>query len=189
MMEDEKIIDLYFQRDERALVETSGKYGNYCRSIARGILNDEETAKECFNDTLYRSWNAIPPTRPECLQTFLGKITRNLSLDRLRRDRSVKRGGGEAVVAIDELEECLADHIEGKPEQVVEDIVIREVIDKFLNGLSTQNRRIFIRRYWYFSSIRDIAELYDLSESNVMTNLSRSRAKLKEALEKAGVVL
>lgn len=189
MMEDEKIIDLYFQRDERALVETSGKYGNYCRTIARNIVSDEETAKECFNDTLYRSWNAIPPTRPACLQTFLGKITRNLSLDRLRRDHSVKRGAGEAAVALYELEECVADDSGRNAEQIVEDIVIRDVINKFLAGLSVQNRRIFLQRYWYFTPVRDIAASFGLSESNVTTSLSRVRSKLKEALEKAGVVL
>ena len=189
MMEDGKIIELYFERDERALVETSDKYGNYCRSIARNILNDDEAAKECFNDTLFRTWNAIPPQKPNCLSSFLGKITRNLSLTRLRADNAAKRGGGEAVAAIDELEECVTDNSQKKEEQIVDDMVIREVINRFLAGLSEQNRRIFVRRYWYFSSVKQIAEADGLSESNVMTSLSRIREKLKKELEKAGVVL
>ena len=106
-MQDEKIIELYFKRDEGALVEVSDKYGNYCRSIAWTILNDEETSKECFNDTLYHSWQAIPPKRPNCLKTFLGKITRNVSIKRLEKVYAQKRGGGEAVLAIDELGECV----------------------------------------------------------------------------------
>ena len=189
MMEDEKIIELYFQRDERALAETSEKYGNYCRSIARNILNDEEVAKECFNDTLLRSWNTIPPQKPDSLATFLGKITRNLSISAWRREHAAKRGGGEAVLAMDELSECVADDSQRKADQIVEDMVIREVINRFLAGLSPQNRRIFVRRYWYFCSVREIAEADGLSESNVMTSLSRIREKLKKTLEKAGVVL
>ena len=91
MLQDEQIIDLYFERDERALTETSDKYGNYCRTIARNILNDEETVKECFNDTLFESWKAMPPTRPSCLRVFVGKITRNLSLNRVRSAQTLPR--------------------------------------------------------------------------------------------------
>lgn len=189
MMKDEDIIELYFERNESALVETSDKYGSYCRSIARRILNDEETAKECLNDTLYHSWNAIPPKRPNCLKTFVGKIARNVSLKRLEKAQAVKRGGGEAAIAIDELEECVADISVRDAEQIEEDMVIREVLDQFLAGLSKQNRRVFMRRYWYCSSVREISLAFGLTESNVKTSLSRSRGKLKEALEKAGVVL
>ena len=189
MMQDEGIIELYFQRDERALLETSDKYGNYCKAIAQNIVRDEETAKECFNDTLFTSWNIIPPKKPNPFKIFLGKITRNLSLRRWEKEHALKRGGRETDVALDELAECLADEAARKSEQIEDSLVIREVINVFLAGLTTQNRRIFVRRYWYMSSVKEIAKALSLTEGNVMTNLSRSRAKLKEALEKAGVVL
>lgn len=189
MMQDEQIIELYFKRDEGALVETSDKYGNYCRSIARTILNDEETAKECFNDTLYHSWQAIPPKRPNCLKTFLGKITRNVSIKRLEKVYAQKRGGGEAILAFDELEECVPNAGATEEERVVENMVIRDVLNAFLAGLPKQNRRVFMRRYGYCSSIGEIAAAFDMTEANVRTTLSRIRSKLKQDLEKAGVVL
>lgn len=189
MMQDERIIELYFKRDERALLETSDKYGNYCRSIARNIVNDDETAKECFNDTLYASWKVIPPSKPNPFRTFLAKITRNLSMKRWRTDHALKRGGGEFVTALDELADCLVDESQRTNEQIEEDMVIREVINTFLAGLSVKNRRIFVRRYWYCSSVREIADAYDLTESNVMTTLSRVRGKLRVALAEAGVVI
>ncbi len=189
MMQDEKIIDLYFDRNERALTETSDKYGSYCRQIARNILNDEETVKECFNDTLLHSWNAMPPTRPNCLKTFVGKITRNVSLQRVRSAHAIKRGGGESVIAIDELQECIPDTTASSAEQIEEDMVIREVMKDLLTSLPKQNRRIFMRRYWYCSSIEEIAKALDLSEGNVRTILSRVRSKLKAALEEAGVTV
>lgn len=189
MMQDEKIIELYFKRDEGALVETSDKYGNYCRSIAWIILNDEETAKECFNDTLYHSWQAIPPKRPNCLKTFLGKITRNVSIKRLEKVYAQKRGGGEAILALDELEECVPNAGTTEEERIVENMVIRDVLNAFLASLPKQNRRIFMRRYGYCSSIGEIATAFDLSEVNVRTTLFRIRGRLKQDLEKAGVVL
>lgn len=189
MMQDEGIIDLYFKRDERALLETSDKYGNYLKAVARNIVRDEETAKECFNDTLFTSWNTIPPQRPNPLKIFLAKITRHLSLRRWEKEHALKRGGGEPEVALEELAECLADEAARRSEQIEDSLVIREVINDFLAGLSKRNRRIFVRRYWYMSSVKEIARAMSLSEGNVMTNLSRSRAKLKEALEKAGIVL
>lgn len=189
MLQDEQIVELYFLRDERALMETSDKYGEYCRCIARSILKDVETAGECFNDTLYESWKSIPPTRPNSLKLFVGKITRHLSLKRVRHVQAVKRGGGEVALALDELEECVADHSAQNAEQIEENLVIRDVLNKFLAALSAQTRRIFVRRYWYCSSVKEIAVAMDLSEGSVMTNLSRARAKLKADLEKAGVVL
>lgn len=189
MLQDEQIIDLYFDRDERALTETSDKYGNYCRTIARNILNDEETVKECFNDTLFHSWNSMPPHRPGCLRVFVGKITRNLSLKRVRSLHTLKRGGGEAVIALDELEECVPDITASSVEQFEENMVIRETLKALLTELPVQNRRIFVRRYWYCSSIEEIAKAMDLSEGTVRTILSRARGKLKTALEQAGVTV
>jgi RNA polymerase sigma-70 factor (ECF subfamily) len=188
-MKDEQIIELYFARNEIALVETSDKYGNYCRTIAWNILYDRETADECFNDTLLQSWNKIPPTRPNSLKLFVGKIIRNLSLNRLNSKMAIKRGGGEIDLALGELEECVADPIAPSAEQIEDDMVIRDVMNTFLAGLSAQNRRLFVRRYWYCSSMKEIAAAMGMSEANVATTLLRIRGKLKEALEKAGVVL
>ena len=189
MMEDEKILDLFFQRDERALAETTDKYGNYCRSIAFAVLNDVQTSEECLNDTLFYSWQAIPPTRPNILRAFLGKITRNVSLKRWDKEHTLKRGGGEITLALDELSECVTDRAARSAEKIEESMVIREVLNTFLEGLTVQNRRIFMRRYWYCSSVKEIAIALDISESNVMTSLSRVRGKLREALEKAGVLI
>lgn len=188
-MQDEQIIELYFQRDESALVETSDKYGNYCRTIARNIVHDEETVNECFNDTLFHSWNAMPPQRPNCLKAFVGRITRNISLKRIAGAVALKRGGGEAVIALDELEECIPSPSAPSAEQIEEDMVIRETLKIFLAELPVQSRRIFVRRYWYCSSVREIATAMDLSEANVKTTLSRGRSKLKTLLEKAGISL
>lgn len=189
MMQDEKIIDLYFLRDENALTETSDKYGNYCRTIARNIVHDEETAKECFNDTLFHSWNAMPPQRPNCLKAFLGRITRNISLKRITALTAIKRGGGEVVLALNELGECIPDPSAYSAEQFEEEMVIKETLREFLAGLPVQTRRIFVRRYWYCSSIQEIATAMALSEGNVKTTLSRGRSKLKALLEKAGITL
>ena len=189
MLQDEQIIDLYFDRNERALTETSDKYGNYCRQIARTILHDEETVKECFNDTLLHSWNTMPPMRPNCLKTFVGKITRNVSLKRVRNAFAVKRGGGEAAIAIDELQECIPDRSSNSAEQIEENMVIREVLDRVLVELPTQSRRIFMRRYWYCSSVEEIAKAMGITVNNVHVSLSRARNKLKIALEEAGVTL
>ena len=189
IMQDEMIIELYFRRDERALIETSDKYGLYCRTIARSILRDEGNVEECFNDTLFCSWRTIPPTRPNCFKLFLAKITRNLSLKRIEKDYAAKRGGGEAAASIDELSECMSDKSEEETDRIVEDMVIREVLERFLTEMPKKNRRLFVRRYWYCSSIKEIAVAFDMSEANVATSLSRIRGKLKDALEKAGIVL
>jgi RNA polymerase sigma-70 factor (ECF subfamily) len=189
MMQDEQIIELYFLRDENALNETSDKYGNYCRTIARNIVHDEETVNECFNDTLFHSWNAMPPQRPNCLKAFLGRITRNISLKRITALTALKRGGGEVVLALDELGECVSDSAAYSAEQFEEDMVIHETLKTFLAGLPAQTRRIFVRRYWYCSSIQEIATAMALSEGNVKTILSRGRSKLKALLEKAGITV
>ena len=146
MLQDEEIVELYFQRNERALLETSNTYGYYCRCIAQRILNDEEAAKECFNDALHEIWNSIPPTRPNSFKVYVGQITRHLSLKCVRS--AEKRGCGEATLALDELEECGADIADGNTEQIEENAVACEVLNKFLATSSGQTRRIFVRRYW-----------------------------------------
>ncbi len=185
-MEDEKIIELYWQRDEEALKQTNQKYGSFCYFIAFHILKSEEDSKECVNDTWFKTWMAIPPKRPEFFQAFLGRITRNLSLDRYRKSRASKRGGGAMEVIYDELEECISGH---NSDTQTESIVITDAVSHFLTGLSHDARIIFVRRYWYADSIVQIAQRFGMSESKVKSALMRSRNKLKVALEEEGITI
>lgn len=186
-MQDHQIIELYWTRMEQAIAETAKKYGRYCYGIAYRILHSSEDSEECVNDTYLRAWEAIPPTRPERLAVFLGKITRNLSLDKCRYYSADKRGSGQLMLALEELGDCLpsGDHVE----QVVETLALTEVLNRFLEGLSVENRRIFMRRYWYFSEVKEIARDYGISESKVKMSLLRSRNRLKQLLEQEGVRL
>lgn len=183
-MDDSEIVKLFLERDEKALYEVSAKYRRYCFSIAQNIAGSEEDAEECVNDTLMRVWDMIPPHKPEKLSTFLGKIVRNIAIDRQRMALSDKRGGGEADMAFDELAEILPDggDLEGDAER-------RELlseINAFLGKLSETKRNIFMCRYWYCDSIGKIAREYGMSENNVSVTLNRTRKKLKEYLKKRG---
>lgn len=185
-MEDEKIIELYWQRDEEALKQTNQKYGAFCFYIAHNILKNEEDSKECVNDTWFKTWTVIPPKKPEFLQAFLGKITRNLSLDRYRRSHARKRGGGMMDVIYDELEECIA----GSGEDAQTDsIVITDAVSRFLKEISHDARIIFVRRYWYADSVDQIVQRYGMSESKVKSSLMRSRNKLRTFLEREGIIV
>lgn len=186
-MEDSKIIELYWDRSEQAISETSHKYGRYCHYIAYTILHNDKDSEECVNDTYLRAWNSIPPKRPRKLQTFLGKITRNLSLNKWEKLSAEKRGAGQISLVLDELAECIPG--EEGVEHIAEDMVIRDTINCFLDRLPTETRKIFVRRYWYMSSVREIAQEYGLSESKVTVTLFRTREKLKTVLEKEGIVL
>lgn len=186
-MDDKQIVDLYWARSEDAITKTADKYGKYCHYIAFHILHNEEDSEECVNDTYMKAWDVMPPQRPGRLSVFLGKITRNLSLDRYRQYTAEKRGHGQAELAFDELEECVpaSDNVE----QVVDDLELAEILDRFLGSLSAETRKIFMRRYWYLCSIREIAADFRLSESKVKMALLRSRNELKALLEKEGIAL
>ncbi len=186
-MDDSKIIELYMDRSEQAISETARKYGRYCHYIAYNILHNDEDSEECVNDTYLRTWNSIPPKRPNKLQTFLGKITRNLSLNKYEKQSAEKRGSGQIPLILDELTECIP--ADRNSETLVEDMVIKETLDRFLENLSADARKIFVRRYWYMSSVKEIAEEYGLSESKVTVTLFRTRQKLKTVLEKEGIAL
>lgn len=186
-MEDAAIVELYWRRQERAISETKTKYGAYCQTIARRILNDSLDAEECVNDTYLGAWNAMPPHRPSCLSTFLGKITRNLSLKRRRARSAAKRGSGEVALSLDELEECVTQT--GSVEEQVEAEELARTIDGFLDGLSADDRRMFVCRYWYFDSVGEIAERFDFSQSKVKMSLKRTRDKLADYLKQEGVNL
>lgn len=186
-MRDGEILDLYWARSERAISETAAKYERYCHSIAYNILRSTEDSEECVNETWFRAWGSMPPKRPDRLSAFLGKITRNLSLNRYRRYTAEKRGGGQVVLALEELQECVP--AVGRVEQIVDDMALEEALNRFLASLSTQTRKIFMRRYWYLSSVKEIASDFGVGESKVKMTLLRSRNELKTFLEKEGIVL
>lgn len=186
-MDDRQIVALYWERSEKAISETSKKYGKYCSYIAYNILHNYEDSEECVNDTYMRAWDAMPPQRPNRLSAFLGKITRNLSLNRLEKYTAQKRGAGQAALALEELEECIPAF--GHVEQIVDDIVLAEIINSFLAALTPETRKFFVRRYWYLSPVREIARDYAVSESKVKMILMRTRNKLKKVLEKEGISL
>ena len=184
-MDDSKIIALYMARSEQAISETSEKYGGYCYSIAYRILQSREDAQECVNDTYLRAWNAIPPNHPKQLQTYLGKITRNLALNRWQMLSAQKRDAGQTVQILDELLECLP----AGEDTALDKLLLKDVLDRFLGTLPVQTRKMFVRRYWYMSPVKEIAEEYGLSESKVTVTLFRTRKKLKSVLEKEGIDL
>lgn len=183
-MEDNKIIELYFSRDESAIRETSEKYGLYLQRIADNILNQIESAQECVNDTYLRTWNSIPPTRPNKFSAFLAKITRNLAIDRLRRDVSDKHGGGQVPICLDELEECI-----GEKSNIDDQLTLKTALESFLQKVSSKNRDIFLLRYFYLMPIEEIADRYGMSVGAVKMVLSRVRQKLRKHLEKEGITL
>ena len=178
-MEDEKIIDLYWDRNQSAIVETDKKYGNYCRKIADNILYNKEDSEECVNDTWLRAWNSMPEERPSILSAFLGAITRNLSLDRYRRRHAAKRGSGEVSYIFDEMWDCAGGE---NPVEQVEQKELVECIDRFLAELDNESRVLFVRRYWYMDSIAEIAGRFGYSESRVKSNMFRTRNKLRNRL-------
>ena len=181
-MTDEQIVDLYNKRSEDALSETEKKYARYCRYIAFSILGDEEDAKEVVNDTYLRVWNSIPPQCPRSLKAYLGTVARHLSLDYLQKKQSVRRGGGQYHLALEELEECIPD----SSDDLNASIALQQILNRFLGGLPRKTRDIFVRRYWYMSPIAEIAKDYSMGESGVKMLLHRTRNKLKEYLKKEG---
>ncbi len=182
VMDDEKIIELYWSRSEAAISETDCKYGNYCFSIAKNILANKEDAEESVSDTYLAAWNAMPPQRPSLLATFLGKITRNLAIDRWRAQNRQKRGGGEIILALEELEDCIG------AGQSVDAAMERKrfvsVFNHFLDTLPETERRIFLCRYWYLDPVAEIADRFGFSVSKVTSMLHRTRKKLHTVLEK-----
>ncbi len=180
-MDDELIIALFWNRSEAAISETERKYGAYCRSIAYGILNDRQDTEECVNDTWFRAWDAIPPQRPTKLSAFLGRITRNLSLDRYDYKHAAKRSHPMDQL-LSELDECIPDQRDDYAQRELTDI-----LNRFLRSLESDKRNLFLRRYWYCESIETLANRYGLSQSAVKSSLFRVRNKLKAYLEKEGV--
>ena len=186
-MEDAAIVALYWERKESAIKETSDKYGRYLTKIAWNILSDREDAEESVNDTYLHAWHAMPPHRPQVLSTFLGKITRRLSIDIYRKRHSAKRGGSEYALSLEELSDCIPG--EGSPEEALDAKELAGHINGFLRDLAPEARKLFIRRYYYFDPLADTAAALGMTESKAKTVLFRTRQKLKEYLEKEGYVL
>ena len=183
-MEDQKIIELYFQRNTDAIKETDNKYGSYCFAIANNILHNNEDSEECVNDTWLNAWNAIPPQKPITLRMFLAKITRNLSFNRYESRNAEKRGGGEMHLVLDELAECIANETDTENEYLAKEL--EEIIRVFVRELPERECNIFIRRYFFTESISMISRRYGMTDNYVTVILSRIRKKLKVRLEKEG---
>lgn len=183
-MTDSEIIALYWRRDESAIAATDAAYGGYCYCVAERILSSREDSEECVNDTWYRTWESIPPQKPNCLRAFLAKITRHLALDRYRLGMAQKRGGGEVALALDELAECVP--AKGSPEESLLAGELEALINRFLASLPERERSVFLRRYFYVEPLKDIAGRYGLSLSNAKAILSRTRRKLRAFLKQEG---
>ncbi len=185
-MEDSAIIDLFFARSEKAISETSAKYGKMLMSVSLRILKSVEDAEEALSDTLMKTWNSIPPTRPDVLSAFLTKIIRNVSLDKWNLLHADKRGAGAVPAILDELEECIADSRIPVPGEGME---LKEILDAFLEKEKPEARKIFVRRYFFGSEVKEIADLYGIGESKVKMTLARMRERLRKRLEEEGVTI
>ena len=184
-MEDRSIVELYWDRSERAISETSNKYGKYCYAIAYHILADAGDADESVNDTYLGAWNAMPPHRPSVLSTFLGKITRRISINRWRERTADKRGGGQVPLALDELSEAVSPDT---PEGAVDTWELAAAIDRFLASLPEAERDLFVCRYWFLTPVAELSRRFNFSLSKTKSMLSRTRRMLKAHLEKEGAI-
>jgi len=182
-MEDRQIVELYWQRDERAIAETHTKYGKYCHYIAFNILSNNEDAEEIVNDTYLKVWNRVPPDRPDPLKPYVGMISRQLAFNVYNARQTQKRGEGVSITIL-ELEECIP-----STGDIGESTALSDSLNRFIKKLPTKTRRIFVCRYWYADPIAVIAKDFYMKESTVAMLLLRTRQKLKEHLEKEGFAL
>ena len=185
-MEDSQIIDLYWERDERAISETDQKYGDYCRTIANNILTDREESEKCVNDVYWRVWNSIPPERPRILRAWLGKITRNAAINLWNLNHAKKRFGGMELL-LSELDECVPSA--SSVELETETSEIGKCISAWLRSLPPDARKLFVRRYFSGESVRSLAQELRISPEKITQKLYRLRRSLKQILEKEGISL
>ncbi len=185
-MEDGAIVELYWERSEKAISATSEKYGSYCYSIAYGILSNAQDSEESVNDTYLEAWNSMPPHRPSVLSAFLGKITRRKAIDRWPARNAEKRGGGESALVLEELEGILPAGRDAESE--LEAAELSAAINSFVRSLPAVQRHVFVCRYWYIDSIQDISRRFGFSQGKVKTMLYRLRKKLLTYLEKEGIL-
>lgn len=185
-MDDAKIVELYWARSDAALTETVKKFGPYCHTIAYNVLENVEDSEECVNDTYMRAWNSMPDKRPAALAPYLGRITRNLALNRIIEKNTLKRGCGEVALALDELDECTASSY--SLEREVEAREIAAAMNRFLSKLPETERALFVSRYWFMAPVRELAEKFGFSESKTVSMLRRTRLKLGKFLTGEGLV-
>lgn len=186
-MKDEEILRLYRERSEAALAETERQYGALCGTIARNILRNRQDAEECVNDTWHRAWNSIPPEEPRSLAAYLGRITRNVALNRLEKQNRQKRGGGEITLIWEELGEMLPDR--DTPEQHWERRAIAAALERFLRGLTPEERILFLRRYWWAEPVKTAAAHCGIPARRARSILERLRRDLRNELEKEEITL
>lgn len=186
-MNDDAIIHLYWNRDETAITETSRKYGNYCYSIAYNILYNKEDSEECVNDTYSKVWNSIPPQKPSVFSAFIGRIVRNISLDRYRKNVAEKRGGKTIPAILEEIGEISTDSPSPEDDIVRKDLA--KAISDFLYDLPVEKRVMMVRRYWYADDIKSIAARLGTSENNISSSIRRIRIKLRDYLLARGFEL
>jgi len=184
MVDDRKIIELFFKRSEEAVKSLCEKYSPYCFKIAWNILFNKEDSDECVNDTALKTWESIPPKNPDCLKAFVGRITRNLALNRYEENRAAKRGGGQCGLCLEELDECVSGG--DNTEKLADSMALRDCLNSFLVTLKEEERKFFVKRYWYMMPVKEIAEEMACTESKVKMSLSRNREKLKVLLESEG---
>lgn len=182
-MDDSQIIELYFARDEQAIHATDEKYGKVCLRMAKKLLTSKEDAEECVNDTYLTAWNQIPPTRPRILPAFLCKIVRNLSLKRLEQNSARKRLPG-VLISFDELSHILPDR---RIDSDMREEQLGWIISEFLRTEKQESRNVFLRKYWFFDSVSEIALRYGFSETKVKSMLLRTRNRLRDYLKKEGI--
>ena len=185
-MEDSQIVDMFLKRDENGAFEVNRKYGNYCGKIASCILRYSEDIDEALNDTWLAAWNSIPPHIPECLKTFLGRLTRNICLKRIRKENAKKRGSEQVRVVFDEVEELLCS--DQNVDREISEHMLTDAINQFLESVPDIERIAFVQRYWYVQSISEIAKCHGFSDSKVKSMLFRIRKKLYKKLKMEGFI-
>lgn len=184
-MDDEKIVELYWLRSSAAIEETEKKYGAYLNTVAFNILRNAQDAEECVNDTYVGAWNSMPDKRPKRLSPYLGRIARNRAIDRAIADKRRKRGGGEVMLALDELGDVTGGV---SAERELEQRELARTINTFLSTLPGDERRVFVARYFFIAPVDEIAAKFGFSHSKTASMLMRTRKKLRTALEKEGYV-
>lgn len=183
-MDDDRIIERFWERDETALSAVSEKYGKYCNTIARNIIGNEQSVEEIVQDTLLKLWEAIPPNRPNDLQAFVGRVTRNTALNAVKAMDAQKRGGGVTVLALDDMRNVSTGNI---VENLAEQHEVLEAVNDFLRSLPARKRKVLLLKYWHCCSVSDISQIVGMSEANVLNTLKRQRKKLFEYLRKRGI--
>lgn len=183
-MDDKQIVELYWARSETAIAETQKKYGRYCRYIAYQILHNDQDAEEVENDTYLRAWNSIPPQSPDPLKPYLGTISRRLALDVYDASHTRKRGDGQVPLVLEELAECVSESDSGA--DIGESVALSDALSRFIRALPERTRHLFVRRYFYMSSVAELARDFGMKESAVTMLLLRTRNKLEQFLKKEG---